>query len=204
MASNQAAKDEVANIRTLDLILKPSSFLEKIFWAILAIYGTYFIVYDVFYVQLVYWQENPALLTKENVKLSEMPLPSVTFCHKGLQKYGAVERLGNFIDPEKTVPKEIVGIRNEFLKVEFQKVKKRLKGINYCEWLFSLKTQEKMDNPIVGHFPAPHMQTEEMKVELENLKKKCSVIGFENDSSGIVCLLLTFCLLKFCRIFSKC
>ena len=186
MASNQAAKDEVANIRTLDLILKPSSFLEKIFWAILAIYGTYFIAYDVFYVQLVYWQENPALLTKENVKLSEMPLPSVTFCHKGLQKYGAVERLGNFIDPEKTVPKEIVGIRNEFLKVEFQKVKKRLKGINYCEWLFSLKTQEKMDNPIVGHFPAPHMQTEEMKEELKNLKKQCTVINLKNNFDVVV------------------
>ena len=192
MASNQAAKDEVANIRTLDLILKPSSFLEKIFWAILAIYGTYFIVYDVFYVQLVYWQENPALLTKENIKLSEMPLPSVTFCHKGLQKYGAVERLGNFIDPKKTVPKEIVGIRNEFLKVEFQKVKKRLKGADYCEWLFSLDSQEKEDNPIVGHFSKPHMQTEEMKEELENLKKKCKVNGFKIDSSGIVCQLSSF------------
>ena len=168
MASNQAAKDEVANIRTLDLILKPSSFLEKIFWAILAIYGTYFIAYDVFYVQLVYWQENPALLTKENIKLSEMPLPSVTFCHKGLQKYGAVERLGNFIDPKKTVPKEIVGIRNEFLKVEFQKVKERMKGIpgDFCDWLFNLTSSELIDNIILSKIP---------KDQKQSAKAKCKV-----------------------------
>ena len=177
MASNQAAKDEVANIRTLDLILKPSSFLEKIFWAILAIYGTYFIVYDVFYVQLVYWQENPALLTKENIKLSEMPLPSVTFCHKGLQKYGAVERLANYIDPEKKVPKEIVGIRNEFLKVEFQKGKERMKDGDFCDWLFGLKDklgkQEYFDNPILGQIPEGQEQT---------AKKECKVSWYCSKS----------------------
>ena len=82
-----------------------------------------------------------------------MPLPAVTFCHKGLHKYGPVERLLNFIDPEKNVPKDILAIQNQFLKVKFQEIKKRLYGGNFCWWLFSLQYEEKHNNIIISQIP---------------------------------------------------
>ena len=78
-----------------------------------------------------------------------MPLPSMTFCHKGLQKYGSIERLANFIDPEKDIPKEVFAVRNEFLKIQFQKIKNDLEGTNFCDWLFGLEGDEREDNSTV-------------------------------------------------------
>ena len=107
MSSNQGffvIREELTNIRTLDLITKTASILEKIFWAIIAICGTVFI-YHVVVLQLQNWRDNPSLVTTITKRLADMPLPAVTFCHKGLQKYGPVERVGNFIDPGKKIPK---------------------------------------------------------------------------------------------------
>ena len=139
----RALKEELKNITTLNFIANTKNVLEKIVWAMIAICGTLFI-YDVVYIQLQNWRDNPTLVTKENRRLSDMPLPSVTFCHKGLQKYGPVEQLSNLIDPEKNVPNEIVAIRNEFLKVEYQKMKGNLDGINFCDWHFNMKEEHYM------------------------------------------------------------
>ena len=130
--------DELKNITTVNLIANASSILEKILWAMIAIFGTLFI-YQNIDAQLRYWNENPALVTKQTVKLSDMPVPSVTFCHKGLQKYGPVERLANMINPEKTIPKEVFQIRNEFLKMQFLKIKDYLEREDFCSWLFGDK-----------------------------------------------------------------
>ena len=74
------------------------------------------------------------------MKLSNMSLPAMTFCHKGLQKYGIVERLANFIDTEKEIPKEVFDIRNEFIELLFADVKKlKNNAQNFCEWLFDHK-----------------------------------------------------------------
>ena len=146
------AGEELTNITTLKLITSSRSILEKILWALIAIGGTIFI-YNVVERQLDNWRDNPALVTKFTKKLADMPLPAVTFCHKGLHKYGLVEHLGNYIDPEEKVPKEVVSIRNEFLKVEFQKVKSRMSGKYFCEWLFGLKWNEKEDNLILNQIP---------------------------------------------------
>ena len=168
-------KDELRNITTLNLIANTSSILEKIFWALIAICGTLFI-YDVVYIQLQNWQENPSLATKEIQHLSNMPIPSFTFCHKGFQKFGPVENLANFIKPEKGVPKEVLSIRNEFLKVQFLKIKHRIdKGSNYCEWLFNLKTDEELDHLVLRYIlPGPGF------VDRKNLLKKCLVRNFFN------------------------
>ena len=147
------AKDELKNITTVNLIANASSILEKILWAMIAIFGTLFI-YDVVVIQLDYWNENPTLVTKQLVKLSNMPVPSVTFCHKGLQKYGPVERLVNMIDPEKTIPKEVFEIRNEFLKQQFKMINDNLEKEDYCSWLFGLTIDQKIDNPILREIPS--------------------------------------------------
>ena len=148
-----AAREELTNITTLNFNSSSSNIFEKILWAFkIAIGGTIFI-YNVVDIQLDNWKDNPVLVTKVTKKLADLPLPAVTFCHKGLQKYGLVEHLGNYIDPEKKVPKEVVAIRNEFLKVQFKQVKDRMKGRNFCKWLFNLQNCEKGDNPILNPNP---------------------------------------------------
>ena len=172
-----AIKDELRNITTLNLIANTSSILEKIFWALIAICGTLFI-YDVVYIQLQNWQENPSLATKEIQHLSNMPIPSITFCHKGFQKFGPVENLANLIKPEKGVPKEVLSIRNEFLKVQFLKIKHRIdKGSNYCEWLFNLKTDDKLYHQVLKYTHDDGLRGVDRKI----LLKKCLVWNFFNS-----------------------
>ena len=170
MSSNQgrfAIKEELTNIRTFELITRTKSILEKIFWAIIAISGTIFI-YHVVVLQLENWRDNPTLVTTVTKKLADMPLPAITFCHKGLQKYGLVEHLGNFIDPATKVPKEIVSIRNEVLKIQFKKMKEKMNTKDFCGWLFGLTTwySETQDNPILSGI---------QKSELDVMKEKCDV-----------------------------
>ena len=142
-------KDELRNVRTLDLVSKTTYLIEKMFWALIAIFGTIFI-YQVVTVQWQNWNDNPTLLTTVTKKLSDMPLPAVTFCHIGLHKYGSAEKLGNLIDPEKNVPKEVVAIRNEFLKIQFNKTIDQQGSLGFCQWLFDLKDDEKEGNPILN------------------------------------------------------
>ena len=168
-----AAREELTNITTLNLITSSGSILEKILWAMIAVSGTIFI-YNVVDIQLANWRDNPALVTKVTKKLADMPLPAVTFCPKAMHKYGLVEHLGNYINPKKKVPKEVVAIQNEFLKVEFQKIKDQLKGKNFCEWLFSLGYAEKRDNPILNQIPSN---------ERDNMKAKCIVSSKTEMSS---------------------
>ena len=166
MTSTKAIlKEELRNITTLNLIANTSCVLEKILWALIAICGTLFI-YDVVYVQLENWRDNPTLITKEMKDLSDMPLPSMTFCHKGLQKYGLVERLGNVNDSNKEIPKEVLAIRNEFLKVQLQKMGDVLDGSDYCEWLFNLKKDQKEDHPIHSEIAVD---------QIDSLKSACDV-----------------------------
>ena len=156
-------KEELRNITTLNLIASTSSILEKVFWALIAICGTLFI-YDVVYIQLENWKDNPTLVTREMKKLSDMPLPSMTFCHKGLQKYGPVEHFGNFINPEKEIPEEVFAIRNEFLKVQFEKIKVDLSNTKFCEWLFEGDDEDLM--PMIAAIPND---------QIELLKSDCKV-----------------------------
>ena len=141
-------KGELRKITTVNLLLNATSILEKIMWIVIAFFGSFFF-YEVFKTQLKNWSENPTLQTKTIMKLSEMPLPSMTFCHKGMQKYGAAESLANMIDPEKEIPKEVLAIRNEFLKVQFQKINDKLDGTDFCGWLFSLTGDKQEDHPIL-------------------------------------------------------
>ena len=164
-------KDELRNITTISLIANTANFIEKIIWASVAILGTIFI-YDVMFIQLENWRLTPTLMTKEMRKLSDMPLPSMTFCHKGLQKYGVVEKLANMIDPQKEVPKEVLAIRNEFLKVQFQKINAKLDGTDFCGWLFNLIRDEQEDHPILKSKPFDIQQI--MKEDCQ-VSKSCTM-----------------------------
>ena len=164
----QRIKEELRNFPTVNLMADASSILEKVFWALIAILGTLFII-DVVVIQLDYWSENPILITKQTMKLSDMQLPSMTFCHKGLHKYGLVERLANFIDPGKDVPKEVLEIRNDFISIQFEAIKEELEGTDFCEWLFNLKSDKKNDNLILREKSADQQDV---------LKSEC--LGFKS------------------------
>ena len=113
-------KTEIGNIRAVSLILSATSTLERIFWANIPILGSIWIA-TVFLTQVKFWNENHVLITKGTKNLSQLHLPAVTLCHKGIQKFGFVERMVNYVDVEKEIPKEIFEIRNEAIKAEYQR-----------------------------------------------------------------------------------
>ena len=76
-------KGELRKITTVNLLLNSTNILEKIMWIMIAFFGSFFF-YEVFKTQLKNWSENPTLQTKTIMKLSDMPLPSITLCHKGM------------------------------------------------------------------------------------------------------------------------
>ena len=124
-------KEQLKAISTIELISSTKNVLEKFLWFFIALGGTIYIS-KVFINQLNYWVENPILVTKGSMPLTDAHLPAVTFCHKGMQKYALVERLVNFIDPGKNVPKEIVEIRNEAIKAQLMKINKDLPDVEIC------------------------------------------------------------------------
>ena len=125
-------KDQLKAILSLKLIYTAKSVIEKLFWIIISLGGTIYISYIVFS-QFNYWNENPVLITKGSMPLSELKLPAITFCHKGAQKFGFVERFVNYLDLNKTIPEEIFGIRNEVIKSYVLKITKNLgSGIDFC------------------------------------------------------------------------
>ena len=83
---------ELNNFRAVDLISSARSLAEKILWSLIAILGTVWIGFIVLY-QMQYWDENPVLVTKGVKSLSGLHQPALTFCHRGMQKFGLVERM---------------------------------------------------------------------------------------------------------------
>ena len=116
--------DQMKAILSIKLISSSKSVLEKLFWISIAFGGTIYITYIVTN-QISYWGENPVLKTTDIISLSRLELPAITFCHKGIQKFALAERLGNYIDCNKNIPKEIFelrshAIRNQVFKLPLQ------------------------------------------------------------------------------------
>ena len=134
-------KEELLNITSLNLISHSKNIVEKILWAAIAIIGSIFI-FDVVYTQVQYWEDHPSVTSLQMMKLDDFKLPAVTFCHKGLQKYSIVERLANYIDPEKNLPVEFFKFRNIGMKVQVIHEKSRLSpDLTPCD---SVKDNEKL------------------------------------------------------------
>ena len=114
--------DQFKGILSFKLIISSKSILEKLFWFFIAFGGTAYILY-IIASQFIYWNENPTLITKGKLSLSDIKPPAITFCHKGVQKYSLLERLGNFMDPGKGLPIEIINIRNEAIKAKIFELK---------------------------------------------------------------------------------
>ena len=51
--------------------------------------------------QFLDWSENPTILTKSKLKLSDMDFPALTICSEGSTKFAIAEELGNSFAPNK-------------------------------------------------------------------------------------------------------
>ena len=102
MSRLQIIFDELRNITTVDLVYNARCFFEKLLWATIGIIGTIW-AFVFFESQFKLWNESPWLTTRAHVHLSEVKYPAITFCSDGATKYAIAERLGNYIDPLKTM-----------------------------------------------------------------------------------------------------
>ena len=107
-------KDELKNIRTIELAHQKNLFLERIFWAVLGILGVAWAFYFV-PSNLEVWKNNPSIVSKGNVDLSEIDYPAITISPSGITKFAVAERLANYVKPEK-IPDELKQIRNLLFK----------------------------------------------------------------------------------------
>ena len=101
----QDLEDELWNFRFLRLVKFASYFVEKIFWAVLALFGMVWFVYCMTN-QFIDWNTNKTVISKGSTKLSEIDHPALSVCSKNVAKYGIAERLGNYIDHEKSLKNE--------------------------------------------------------------------------------------------------
>ena len=99
LAGIERLKEEAFNVRTVDLISKSKKIAERLFWFLVAFCGAlWFFTFMASQVEI--WKQNSVLITKANVKLSDLDYPAVTFCSKTANKYGIAERFGNYLDPK--------------------------------------------------------------------------------------------------------
>ena len=105
-------KEEFQNIRSFNLVDKTSNFIEKIFWAIISLGGTAWIVYFIM-TQFIQYDRNPIIITKDSWDISNIKFPAVTFCPKVTSDLALVEQMANYINPKQKIPQSVLTIRNE-------------------------------------------------------------------------------------------
>ena len=108
-------KEELNDISSFRRTLNTRNVLEKLLWISIAICGTGFI-FHIVENQLVYWSENQVLITKKSLPLSELKKPAVTYCNKGLYKFGLSETLINHVDWKRKTKENVISLRLDLLK----------------------------------------------------------------------------------------
>ena len=98
-------KEEFLDIRTVNLISKTKTVVERLFWFLIALSGTIWFFYFMSY-QFKIWNRNSIHITKANLNLSDLHYPAVTFCSKSANKYGVAERLGNYLNANANLDNE--------------------------------------------------------------------------------------------------
>ena len=76
----QKVSSEVRSIGTIDLACKAENFLGKLFWSSLLVLG---VAWAVYFVGMLFDEENPIMTTIEETELEEVTKPAITFCPKG-------------------------------------------------------------------------------------------------------------------------
>ena len=114
------AVEELRNIATVDLTIKATNYFEKLVWICMVLFGLIWVTY-VMREQFLDWSENPTILTKSKMKLSDMEFPALTICSEGSTKFAIAEELGNSFAPNEmnTIPDEIIFFREMILDILF-------------------------------------------------------------------------------------
>ena len=102
-------KDELKNVRTVELACQHNFFLERFFWALFGILGVAWAFYFI-PSNIEVWRSNPSIVSKGNIDLSEIDYPAITIEPSGFTKFAIAERLANYLKPEK-IPNELKQIR---------------------------------------------------------------------------------------------
>ena len=100
-------KEEISNIRTIELAKNTRYVVEKILWILILIAGTLWFFYFMSF-QFKIWSDSSTIKTKIKASLSDLDYPSITFCSKYANKYGVAERFGNYLDPKETINQEFL------------------------------------------------------------------------------------------------
>ena len=105
---------EVKSIKAIDLACKGVNVFERLFWIIIGFTGfvwAFWFIPD----QVQLWNDNPSIITKNNVELSDIEYPAITIAPPGSTKYAIAERLGNYLNPE-NIPDGASKMVNIYLK----------------------------------------------------------------------------------------
>ena len=107
--------NELKGIKTFDLISKAANVFEKFIWGVIFIFGIVWVSYFLAN-ELQSWQVNPLITVNKNVELSDIPNPAITFCSQSSTKFAIAERLGNYFNPNNTLPEQLIKIGDMLIK----------------------------------------------------------------------------------------
>ena len=107
--------DGCREFTTFDLTYKTSSVLEKLLWITLGILGVIWVI-NVVSNQLQVFVEGPSIISKGNAELNKISNPAITICYDGSSKYDVAEQIGNHLDPQLVLPKQLIKLREYLLK----------------------------------------------------------------------------------------
>lgn len=106
--------NELKNVKTVGLAYIADNLLEKFFWVSIGLlgiaWGFYLIPSNV-----DVWINNPSIVTKSNMNLSQIQYPAITIKSPGITKYAILERLINYVRPDK-LPLKLRQLRTILLK----------------------------------------------------------------------------------------
>ena len=131
----ESIKRELFRIRSFELTTKSAFIVEKLLWMLIAISGIVWFCFFMAY-QVNIWNNNKIIISKSNMDLSDVEYPAITFCSNKGYMHGVVDRLGNFIDPDKKVKNEFLAkIRKSLVKCAIKRNPPSLDLINDLAWV---------------------------------------------------------------------
>ena len=131
--NQEALTNQVYNFTSLEFVFKATNLIEKLIWIIISVCGTIWIG-NIVFIQVTQWIENPVLLRQENLDLSDMTYPAVTFCPKTISEFSIAEGFGNFLDLNTSLPPQAISIRNEAVKMYWRN---KLPFVGCTNWILT-------------------------------------------------------------------
>ena len=107
--------NEFKGIKSLDLLSKAANMLEKLIWGVVFIFGMFWASYFLIY-ETQSWQGAPSVIRWQNLNLSEIQSPAITFCSQTSTKFAIAEQLGNYLNADYGLPDQFLEIREVLLK----------------------------------------------------------------------------------------